>query len=128
MFPDLLIGNLSLPEDYSSILNEAIGAILNTSQVAVLETVALSNLKEAFYSQINTSTLKDLNEKDLQDLYLKYIDFIVDIRRKLIKRDRFYQHNFMLKPSGSPSVEAYEEVGYNQLEISPRLFSYAIVS
>lgn len=127
MFPNLSKGDFSLPDSYSDVVSDAVESFLQSSDKE-LEALALSRVDEVFQKQSVTTLFKDLSEQDIQKLYLEYIDFIVDIRRRLIHQDNDYRHMFMLKPSYSPSVEAYEEVGYNKLEISPRLSSCALVS
>lgn len=127
LYPHLSFGDSSLSNDYSYVVDDMVRLLL-MSQNKETEVAAMNSLDETFREQADISLLGTLNEQDQQKIFLQYVDFIVDIKRKLIYSDKDYRQLFKLKPSYSPSIEAYEEVGYNKLEISPRLSSYALVS
>ena len=71
---------------------------------------------------------KDLLLEDPYHFYSLYTDFVIDVRRKLVRDKIAKQSDYMLEPSASPSVEAYDMVGFNRLNINPSLSSYGTLS
>lgn len=112
---------------------------VNTESYNDLVADAVDNLvKRELGSQISPLAVKEIeaqksNKKDvlLQDayhFYSLYTDFVIDVRRKLVRDKLAKQSDYMLEPSASPSVEAYDMVGFNRLNISPSLSSYGTLS
>lgn len=60
---------------------------------------------------------------NLNEFYDVYMDFVFDLRKKL----DLYSEGITFKRSESPSMEAYEWVGFNDLEAKEKLSSYANV-
>lgn len=92
----------------------------------VMAITAMGQNKKSFLSRDNHAFLQDNVKNNLYAFYSLYVDLIIDTRRAHVRNGTCDKSDFMLQPSASPSIEAYDKKGWTRFDIAPSLRGYPV--